>query len=219
MENSNSLVPVNPGPRGPPTGPPRDPPRKPWEPCKTFGKTMVSRGIRLAPGGRPPAARAGSLDRQRFPRKPLKTMASSNSLVPANGCDCSRDAAPHARRSHPGVPGPATVTSKTCKNQWENSNSLVPVTGCDCSRDPAPHARRSHPGAPGPATVTSKTFKNQWENSNSLVPVNGCDCSRDPAPHARRSHPNARASAAARARSRHCAPVPDPAPALRPNTA
>ena len=35
---------------------------------------MGSRGIRLAPGGRPPAARAGSLDRQWLPQKPLKSI-------------------------------------------------------------------------------------------------------------------------------------------------
>ena len=117
------------------------------------------------PPGRPPD---GAPEPATVTSKTFKNQwENSNSLVPANGCDCSRDPAPHARRSHAGVPGPATVTSKTYKNQWENSNSLVPVTGCDCSRDPAPHARRSHPGAPGPATVTSKTFKT---NGKTTIP-------------------------------------------------
>ena len=73
-KNNKILVPVNPGPRGPPTGPPRDPPRNPWEPCKTIGKTIGSRGICVIFLGWPPASPGGDQNRQRVPQKPLKSI-------------------------------------------------------------------------------------------------------------------------------------------------
>ena len=50
-KNNKILVPVNPGPRGPPTGPPRDPPRNPWEPLQNHWKNnRFARDLRYLPG-------------------------------------------------------------------------------------------------------------------------------------------------------------------------
>ena len=102
------LVPGNRGPWGPPAGPPRHRPRNPREPCKTIGKTMGSRGIGLANGGRPPPARAGFLDRERVPQKPLKPMG--NSIFPG----CSKWVAPAE-----GFSDTITGCARSHENYWK----------------------------------------------------------------------------------------------------